>query len=267
MVKKQLQKLHESPVEYNVIFSGKKSETVNGLYRWETDKTPEIIIHNKNFADDEGNQNENLLMFTAIHELAHHILTTEKGSKSPRAHSQIFWATFHDLIDQAEKAGIYQPEIDAETQKIIDEARDISKQIAELQRRLGHILIRARELCAAKGLRYEDVIQRHAQIAASTEKMSVAAYRLGDQGVTADIQIEATKQRNEDKREAILAAGHEGKSVVQAKKAAASPARVPCGEEDETITLMKEKRRIERTIESLTRRLEELNEQLEGRDE
>jgi hypothetical protein len=30
---------------------------------------------------------------------------------------------------------------------------------------------------------------------------------------------------------------------------------------------MKEKRRIERTIESLTHRLEELNEQLEGRDE
>jgi hypothetical protein len=96
--------------------------------------------------------------------------------------------------------------------------------------------------------------------------MSVAAYHLGDQGVTANIQAEAAKQRNEDKREAILAVGHEGKSVVQAKKATTSPARSP-ESEDETVTLLKEKRRIERTIESLTHRLEELNEQLEERGE
>jgi hypothetical protein len=77
--------------------------------------------------------------------------------------------------------------------------------------------------------------------------------------------MEAAKQRDEDKRDAIIAAGHEGKSVVQAKKATTPPARAPDGE-DETITIMKEKRRIERTIESLTHRLYELNEQLEGRD-
>jgi hypothetical protein len=34
VVKELLRKLHESPVEYNVIFSGKKSGKVNGLYKW-----------------------------------------------------------------------------------------------------------------------------------------------------------------------------------------------------------------------------------------
>jgi hypothetical protein len=263
MVKELLQKLHESPTEYNVIFSGKKSKKVNGLYKWGTDKTPEIIIHNRNFVDDEGNQNENLLMFTAIHELTHHILVTENGKKSARAHSQLFWATFHDLVDKAETAGIYQPEIDADTQKVIEEAREISKQIAELQRQLGQVLLRAQEVCEANGLRYEDIMERRAQISQSTMKSSVAAYNMGDQDIGADIQAEAVKH-NEDKRDAILAAGREGKSVVQARMVTTAPA--PDGE-DETITLMKEKCRIERTIESLAHRLEELNEQLEGRGE
>jgi hypothetical protein len=161
--------------------------------------------------------------------------------------------------------GIYRPEIDADTQKVIEEAREISKQLAELQRQLGQVLLRAQEVCKAKGLRYEDVMDRRAQISQSTMKSSVAAYNMGDQDVGADIQAEAAKQRNEDKRDAIIAAGHEGKSVVQAKRAATSPVHAP-DSEDETITLMKEKRRIERTIERLTHRLEELNEQLEGRD-
>jgi hypothetical protein len=266
MVKELLQKLHESPAEYNVIFSGKKSKKVNGLYKWGMDKTPEIIIHNRNFVDDWGTQNENLLMFTAIHELTHHILITENGKKSARAHSQLFWATFHDLVDKAETAGIYRPEIDVDTQKVIEEAREISKKIAELQRQLGQVLLRAQEVCKAKGLRFEDVMERRAQISQSTMKSSVAAYNMGDQDVGSDIQAEAAKQRNEDKRDAIIAAGHEGKSVVQAKKATTSPVRAPNGD-DEAITLMKEKRRIERTIESLTHRLEELNEQLKAGDE
>jgi hypothetical protein len=205
-------------------------------------------------------------MFTAIHELTHHILITENGKKSARAHSQLFWATFHDLVDMAESVGIYRPEIDADTQKVIEEAREISRQIAELQRQLGKILFRAHELCREKGLRYEDVMERKAQISQSTMKSSVAAYGMGDQDVGADIQAEAAKQRNEDKRNAIIAAGHEGKSVVQAKKATASPVRAPDGE-DETITLMKEKQRIERTVESLTRRLGEIKQQLITRSE
>jgi hypothetical protein len=265
-VKELLQKLHESPAEYDVIFSGKKSKKVNGHYKFCMAKTPEIIIHNRNFVDGEGNLNENSLIFTAIHELAHHILITENGKKSAVAHSQLFWATFHDLVDKAEDAGIYRPEIDADTKKLIDEARDLNKQIAELQRELGRVILAIEESCLKNGLRQEDIIERKAQIGKQSAKVAVAAYNMGDQEVGADIQAEAAKQRNEDKRDAVIAAGHEGKSVVQAKKATTSPARAQDGG-DETITLMKEKRRIERTIESLTHRLEELNEQLVGRNE
>jgi FlaA1/EpsC-like NDP-sugar epimerase len=88
---------------------------------------------------------------------------------------------------------------------------------------------------------------------------------MGDQDVGADIQVEAAKQRDEDKRAAIIAAGHDGKSVIQAKKST-SPAR-PVDAEDETAMLAREKLRIERTIESLSRRLQEIEQQLITREE
>jgi len=261
-VKEKLQSIHESPIDYVVIFSGKKSKKVNGLYK---PLTKEIIIHNKNFVDGDGKQNENCLIFTAIHELAHHVMIAERGNKSARAHNQDFWATFHNLLDIAEKKGVYHAEIDADTQKLIDDARDISRQIAELQRELGRVLIAIEESCHKNGLRQEDIIERKAQISKQSTKAAVAAYGMGDQGIGIDIQIEAAKQRDEDKRAAIITAGHEGKSVVQAKKSTDS-AR-PVDAEDETATMVREKRRIERTIENLTRRLEEIKQQLITRGE
>jgi Zn-dependent peptidase ImmA (M78 family) len=61
-VKEKLLKLHDCTEDFIVIFSGKKSKKVNGLYK--PDKR-EIIIHNRNL------DNDNLLLYTAIHELAH----------------------------------------------------------------------------------------------------------------------------------------------------------------------------------------------------
>jgi len=261
-VKEKLQAIHESPVAYTLVFSGKKSKRVNGLYK---PLTAEIVIHNKNdsFVDKNGGQDENSLMYTAIHELAHHVLIAEKGNRSPRAHGQDFWATFHGLLDIAEEKGVYRPAIDEKTEKLIAEAKDIHRQIAELQRRLGRIVVAIQEASCESGLRTEDMIERKAQIGRQSAKVAVAAYNMGDQGVGADIQTEAAKQRDGDKRAAIIAAGRDGKSAVQAKKAT-TPAK-PVDEGDETVTLMREKQRIERTVKTLTRRLDEIEEQLIGR--
>jgi hypothetical protein len=193
--KKRLQFIHESPIDYVVIFSGKKSKKVNGLYK---SLTKEIIIHNKNFVDENGKQHENFLIFTAIHELAHHVMIAECGNKSAHAHNQ-------------------------------------------------------------------DFIERKAQISKQSAKVAVAAYDMGDQKVDIDIQIESAKQRDEEKRIAIIASGHGCKSVVHAKKPTA-PAR-SIDAEDEAEMIIREKRRIERTIETLIRRLEEIEQQLITRGE
>ena len=261
-VKEKLLKLFTCKEKFYVIFSGKKSWKVYGLYK---PLGCEIIIHNRTFVEDDGKQNEMLLMFTAIHELAHHILITEKGRKNSRAHSQEFWATFHDLLDVAEEKGIYKAKIDKDTKKLIEEACDLSKQIAELQRDLGKVLLAIEESCKKNGLRYEDIVEREAQIGRQSAKIATISYQMGDQDVGADIQAEAARQRDDEKRAAIIEAGREGKSVIQAKKS--TSLAKPLHSEDETIELSREKKRIEKTIESLTRRLGEIKEQLISRGE
>ncbi|MCK4514270.1 MAG: hypothetical protein KAU31_03380, partial [Spirochaetaceae bacterium] len=63
-VKEQLLRLEDDTEEFFLIFSGKRSKKANGLYHPDT---REIILHNRNFESDTA------LMYTAIHEFAHHI--------------------------------------------------------------------------------------------------------------------------------------------------------------------------------------------------
>jgi hypothetical protein len=148
-VKETLQSVHESPKEYTVLFSGKKSKRVNGFYK---PRTKEIVVHNKNVVDDAGKRNEQCLVFTAIRELVRHVVFVEKGGKSSHVHSQEFWAAFHDLLDVAEKKGLYRAEIDAETQNLVDEARGLSRCVAALQRELGRVLLALGDSCRKNDL-------------------------------------------------------------------------------------------------------------------
>ena len=102
MVKERLQCIHKSPVDYKVIFSDERNSREGGFYKL---SSREIIIRNENFAGAEGVVKEMLLMYTAIHELAHHVMAAEKGD-STLAHSQEFWDVFHDFLDKAEEKGI-----------------------------------------------------------------------------------------------------------------------------------------------------------------
>ncbi|MGP1510875.1 MAG: hypothetical protein ACTTIU_10140, partial [Treponema lecithinolyticum] len=62
-VKNILLSIENTDLDFEMIFSGKESKKVNGLYKPET---REIILHNKNFKTD------NQLVYTAIHEYTHH---------------------------------------------------------------------------------------------------------------------------------------------------------------------------------------------------
>ena len=58
-IKNKLTKLYDCKEDFTVTMSGKASSRVNGLYK---PLTHEIILHNKNF------KNDNQLMYTAVHE-------------------------------------------------------------------------------------------------------------------------------------------------------------------------------------------------------
>ena len=90
-IKAMLLDIEESQLEFSVILTGKESKRVNGLYKPDT---CEILLHNRNFTSD------NQLIYTAIHEYAHHLLNEEKlehslGAKPgsyQRVHTNQFWA-------------------------------------------------------------------------------------------------------------------------------------------------------------------------------
>jgi hypothetical protein len=254
-VKEKLDRLYPAKEKYTVAFSGKKNGKVNGLYK--PDRR-EIVIHDGNF------ENDSLLMYTAIHEMAHHVQHTEYGQNAGRSHTNLFWATFYDLADKAEEAGIYRPAIDGDTLKLIAEAKAISVEIARLQRELGAAITRLAAACKEKGLRAEDMIERRAQISRAGAAAAVAAHNMGDRGVAADIQEAAARERDGQKRAAILEAGKAGKSAAQAKRAGMSAGTATEAPEDETAALELEKRRIEKTIEGLSLRLQKIRAKLES---
>ncbi|MCL2130702.1 MAG: hypothetical protein FWH35_10175, partial [Treponema sp.] len=162
-VKKKLLAIEDAPLDFTVIFSGKKSKKVNGLYKPDT---REIIIHNRNFTGSSGGEEagNNLLVYTAIHEYAHHLHACARGgSLSARAHTAEFWAIFHGLLEKAETKNIYK-NIFSES-KELEELTEIirKKYLAEngkLVKELGQLLLKAHNLCSAVGGRYEDYIDR-----------------------------------------------------------------------------------------------------------
>jgi hypothetical protein len=255
-VKEQLQKIRPS-ADFHVVFSGKKSKKVNGLYKPES---REIIIHNQNFTDN------NMLLYTAIHEYAHHVHFTDGKHAKPsaRAHTTVFWSIFHDLLDKAVSVGIYREAYrdDKELSEMAENIRDDLHQIGELIKNIGRNLIAAAAVCAKKNVRFEDFVDRALQMNRVTARLFMKAFQLnlpaslGPDGLRLVASI-----RGNDERTIVSASLENGKSQDQAKAARkAEPLEPP--EEMQEKRLKQEKVRLEKTISSLERRLEEVEREL-----
>ena len=259
-IKAKLHSIYATKEDYIILFAERKSKTVNGLYNVQT---KQITLYYKNFVDDSGSLNENALMYTAIHELTHHIIATEKGVHSRQTHNQQFWALFYDLVDIAERQGIYQTQIDDEMQKLISEARTISAEIAMLQRKLGSVLGKIHQYCNKNSIRVEDVIERKVQLTNKSAKAAITSAILGipdDSTIGMDMQAAIIRAPN-DTRGTLLQAVETGKTIAQASQE--SKKVQPSQEEHEITVLEKKKKKIEKDIQYLTLRLEEVTQQLE----
>jgi len=258
-VKEKLLELEPEIEEFFVVFSGKQSKKVNGLYHPDT---REIIIHNRNFEDD------NQLLYTAIHEFAHHVHITQKGGPvSNRAHTTEFRSIFHDLLAKAEEIGIYHNVVDGikELKDLADDIRTRFMHVnAELMKDFGHALMEAEKLCRKHNARYEDFIERALRLPKQTAStlMKIKAMDL-----PAEIGYENMKTlagiRNLQARTEAQIAFLKGDSPDQVKQAVR--ARAPSTtNQDPRKKLMSEKKRIEKTLENLGKRLNEITEQLEN---
>jgi hypothetical protein len=259
-VKALLLQIHDNKEDFTVIFTGKKSKKVNGLYNTVSRK---ILIHNRNFTGEDGGLNESALIYTAIHELAHHICDTELHQKGSRCHTRLFWATFYDLVDAAVYQGLYTPAADPEVEALVAEARKLDQEIAALRRQLGGVLERLYEACEKKGLRSQDVLERRLQLDKKTVDIAVKVYGAGlQENISSDAEAAIVTNRDSDERAVMLTAARTGKSIAQIKQRPSPPPPAV----DEAVKLEQEKRHIERSIALLSRRLVEVLKRLKQYD-
>jgi hypothetical protein len=254
-VKELLLSIQEPSLDFTVLFTGKQSKKVNGLYKTEA---REILIHNWNFTDD------NLLLYTAIHEYAHHIhACSQGGTLSSRSHTAEFWSIFHGLLQKAEEQGVYRnvfaesPELSALTEEI---RKKYLYENGSLVKDLGKQLLRAHELCSAVGARFEDYVDRVLCIPRLAAKTAMKMYQYNvNPSIGADNMKIVAGIKNEEQRMAAESALLSGKSPDEVKTKILGKTK----EEDPRERLAKEKLRLERTIDTLTKRLEEVERKLE----
>ena len=258
-VKEKLLAVEDAPMEFSLVFSGKKSRKVNGLYKPET---REIIIHNRNFG--QGATADNLLLYTAIHEYAHHLHACSCGGRLPvRAHGPEFWAVFHALLEKAEAKKIYRdvfadsPELMSLTDTI---RREFLLENGSLVKEMGRHLLKAHELCTGLGVRFEDYVDRMLRIPRTAANVAIKMFNFDLNPETgADNMRYLAGIRGGEERRAAESALLGGKSPDTVKAAVRSR---QSGDGDPLVRLEKEKLRLERTIDSLSKRLEEVKREL-----
>jgi len=261
-VKEKLLKIEDAPLEFSLVFSGKKSKKVNGLYK---PASREIIIHNRNFSNDDTGQN--LLLYTAIHEYAHHLHACSRGGTlSARAHNTEFWAIFHALLEKAEAKKIYSDvfSVSPELIKLTEVIREkyLGKN-GELVKEMGKHLLKAHDLCTGIGVRFEDYVDRMLRIprTAANTAIKMFEYDIAPE-VGADNMRFLAGIRDGDDRKAAEKALIKGKSPDSVKIQVRNKDKE---EIDPVAVLEKEKLRLERTIETLNKRLDEVKRELKGK--
>jgi len=257
-VKEKLLAIEDAPLEFTLVFSGKKSKKVNGLYKVQS---REIIIHNRNFKTDEAGQN--LLLYTAIHEYAHHLHACSRGGTlSSRAHNSEFWAIFHALLEKAENKKIYNDvfSVSPELLKLTDVIRNkYLKNNGELVKEMGKHLLKAHDLCTGIGVRFEDYVDRMLRIPRTAANMAIKMFEYDiAPEVGADNMRFLAGIRSSDERKAAETALIKGKSPDTVKIAV----RGRSENENPVERLEKEKSRLERTIATLNKRLDEVKREL-----
>lgn len=249
-IKELLISLEDTDKDFSVTQSGKESKKINGLYKPDSF---EIIIHNKNFTT------ENQLIYTAIHEYTHHLISCKyknKGENLPaKSHSTEFWAKFDDLLEIAVSKNLYKRERSESLSTLISEAKEIDKEIVKLQKKLGLLLREIQKKSDEENVRYEDVITHDLNMTRTTAKKCVESnFVNSDCGQS---ELETILKTNSKKRMEVELSISNGKTINQAKHNSTQSK-----ESNPIDKLSKEKNRLEKTINQLQQRLEIVMEQL-----
>ena len=245
---------------FTLVFSGKKSKKVDGLYK---PATQEILIHNKNMSGESD------LIYTAIHELAHHVVSCQNGNitLSNRCHTAKFWATFHQLLKKAEETGIYSNPFKSD-QTFIQLTKRIKENFLQkngaIMKDFAKVLNEARNICIERHLSFEDYVDRELGMEKTTANTLL---RIEKYDVTPAIGYDNMKtvagMKDDRKREAAVQAFMEGESSDSVKTSITRP--VTKVERISPVShLEAEKLKIEKAIEGLQKKLQIVDKMIEN---
>ncbi len=255
-IKEKLLQIRNTDEYFEVVLSGKKSRKVNGLYKPET---RELVLHNRNF------QSDNELMYTAIHEYAHHLQFS--GSPVPisiRTHTGEFWSLFHGLLYDAESQGLYSNPFVA-----IEDFEELTRRIrekilsvnGELMKELGELLIQAQKLCEKHHTSFTDYLDRVLRIPRTSANTIIKTKlldidpRLGYENMKTLTRIPDPETRKEAESALLrdMSPDMVKRTYLPSGKAKAA---------DPLEQLNAEKNRLEKQIKRLQHKLEEISRKL-----
>ena len=260
-IKAKLCEIMKPAVDFTLVLSGKASKKVNGLYYPEK---KEIVLHNRNFNKADGTVDDNLMMYTAIHEFAHHIRAIRDGFvKSQRPHDNEFKMIFEQLLAEARKKGIYTDSIfgNEEFTKLTKKLRDeyLTKNAA-LMKEFGGLLLEAHTLCLKYNARFEDYVERELKLKMSEASSLMKVHSMDlDPELGLDNMKMVSRINNSEKREAAenKLLGGEGVETVKSEF-------LQKPKPDNVVErLFAEKEEIERRITSLKKKLEQIEQQID----
>ena len=255
IVTNYLLRLRKPAHDFTLIYSGKASKRVDGLYKPDS---RELILHTKNFESD------NELLYTAIHEYAHHIQFTESPVPvSTRSHTTEFWNLFHTFLIKAEELGLYVSpferieEFGSLTRRIKEE---ILKENGNLMKTLGRLLLEAQSLCDKYHASFGDYLDRVLSLPRTSARTIIKSHlfdlkpEIGFENMRMLTRITSEEMRNQA-QEALL--DGQSQEMVKTRFMAPNKSLTPLH------TLLAEKQRIQRTLRTLTSRLNELEKRIE----
>ncbi len=262
-LKQLLLTLEKDLPDFSVIFTGKKSRRVNGLYKPEL---RQILIHNRNFTDD------NALIYTGIHELAHHIHFSRYPEEvRRRAHTNRFWQIFHTLLERAEAKGVYYSvfESDPAFQELtVRIRRDFLARNGSLMKEFGQVLMEAMELCRQKNAVFEDYAERVLGMKRGSARTLIKLHTLNvDSSLGYEKMKVVASVPDRKLRSQITESFRSGATEPQVRQTLKDFQKGPRPDADkadkEKSSLEAKKRRLEKNIMKLQAQLAEIERQLE----
>lgn len=159
-------------------------------------------------------------------------------------------------LEKAVEAKIYTRERSKDLSSLIEEAKEIDREIVNLKKKLGKILSEIHEKSQKENIRFEDILSHDLNISKNTAEKCLRSKNI-EENFGQDEMETVLKVKDSQTQQNIINGLKKGKTINQASASIKKDKNLSQYEK-----LTKEKVRLEKTIQQLEERLEIVSEKL-----